>query len=190
MESKENQENELYLQNQLITYIGNKRALLDFIGQEVKVVQEKLGKEKLECLDIFSGSGIVSRYLKQFSSSITTNDLEAYSCIINRCYLSDLDEKQLEDLRDLYKKLNEKIDERMRELERAREENRYVEPGFISKYYAPKDIDDITKLSLVEKHLISPEFAYNKSETGAIVINDEENICIMIKRILNNFTFH
>ena len=86
MESKENQENELYLQNQLITYIGNKRALLDFIGQEIKVVQEKLGKEKLECLDIFSGSGIVSRYLKQFSSSITTNDLEAYSCIINRCY--------------------------------------------------------------------------------------------------------
>lgn len=145
MESKENQENELYLQNQLITYIGNKRALLDFIGQEIKVVQEKLGKEKLECLDIFSGSGIVSRYLKQFSSSITTNDLEAYSCIINRCYLSDLDEKQLEDLRELYKKLNEKIDERMRELERAREENRYVEPGFISKYYAPKDIDDISK---------------------------------------------
>lgn len=43
-----------------------------------------------------------------------------------------------------------------------------------------KDLDDITKLSLVEKHLISPEFAYNKGETGAIVINDDENICMMI----------
>ena len=52
--------------------------------------------------------------------------------------------------------------------------------GYGLKLLRLKDIDDITKLSLVEKHLISPEFAYNKSETGAIVINDEENICIMI----------
>lgn len=43
-----------------------------------------------------------------------------------------------------------------------------------------KDLDDITKLSLVEKHLISPEFAYNKGEIGAIAINDDENICLMI----------
>ena len=43
-----------------------------------------------------------------------------------------------------------------------------------------KDLDDITKLSLVENHLISPEFAYNKQDVGAIAINDEENICIMI----------
>ena len=43
-----------------------------------------------------------------------------------------------------------------------------------------KDMDDITKLSLVEKHIISPEFAMNKTEIGAIAINDEENICIMI----------
>ena len=43
-----------------------------------------------------------------------------------------------------------------------------------------KDMDDITKLSLIEKHIISPEFAINKNEIGAIAINDEENICIMI----------
>ena len=41
-------------------------------------------------------------------------------------------------------------------------------------------MDNITRLSLVEKHLISPEFAVDKNETGAIAINDEENICIMI----------
>ena len=43
-----------------------------------------------------------------------------------------------------------------------------------------KDMDDITKLSLVEKHIVSPEFALNKNEIGAIAINDEENICIML----------
>lgn len=52
--------------------------------------------------------------------------------------------------------------------------------GYGLKLIKLKDLDDITKLSLVEKHLISPEFAYNKTETGAMAINDDENICIMI----------
>ncbi len=52
--------------------------------------------------------------------------------------------------------------------------------GYGLKLIKLKDLDDITKLSLVENHLISPEFAYNKQEVGAIAINDEENICIMI----------
>ena len=52
--------------------------------------------------------------------------------------------------------------------------------GYGLKYLKLKDMDDITKMSLVEKNLISPEFALNKSETGSILINDEENICIMI----------
>lgn len=52
--------------------------------------------------------------------------------------------------------------------------------GYGLKLIRLKDLDDITKISLVEKHLISPEFAYNKGEIGAIAINDDENICIMI----------
>ena len=43
-----------------------------------------------------------------------------------------------------------------------------------------KDMDDITKMSLIEKHLISPDFALNRNDIGAILINEEENICIMI----------
>lgn len=52
--------------------------------------------------------------------------------------------------------------------------------GYGLKFIDLNDIDDITKISLVEKHVISPEFAMNKSKVGAIVINDEENICIMV----------
>lgn len=48
------------------------------------------------------------------------------------------------------------------------------------KFIRLKNIDDITKLSLIEKHIISPDFAVNKQEHGAILINDDENICIMI----------
>ena len=50
--------------------------------------------------------------------------------------------------------------------------------GYGLKYIELRNIDNITKLTLIENHLISPEFATNKN--GAILINDEENICIMI----------
>ena len=48
------------------------------------------------------------------------------------------------------------------------------------KIFLLKDMHHITKLSLIEKHIISPEFALNKTNLGAIAINEEENICIMI----------
>ncbi len=63
------------------------------------------------------------------------------------------------------------------------EKVKYITPslGYGLKYFKLKDIDTITKLSLVEKHIISPEIISDKNEeTSAILINDEENICIMI----------
>lgn len=52
--------------------------------------------------------------------------------------------------------------------------------GYNLKLLKLKDMDDITKLSLVEKRLVSPEFARSRNEDGAILINEEENICIMV----------
>lgn len=52
--------------------------------------------------------------------------------------------------------------------------------GYGLKILKLKDMDDITKMSLVEKRLISPDFVMNKNDIGAIAINEEENICIMI----------
>lgn len=52
--------------------------------------------------------------------------------------------------------------------------------GYGLRFISLKDIDDITKLSLVEKHILSPEFALKNDEIKSIAINDEENICIMI----------
>ena len=59
-------------------------------------------------------------------------------------------------------------------------ENAIPKLGYGLRLVKLKDLDDITKLTLVENHIISPEFAYNKEEIGAIAINDEENISIMI----------
>ena len=65
-----------YLSNQLITYIGNKRTFLGQISKIVMYIKERIGKQYLRTFDGFSGSGIVSRFLKAHSSFIASNDLE------------------------------------------------------------------------------------------------------------------
>lgn len=69
--------------------------------------------------------------------------------------------------------------EEVQELENKIKEGLY-NIGYGLKFFKLNDMDDITKMSLVEKNLISPDFALNKNQTGSILINDEENICIMI----------
>ena len=62
------------------------------------------------------------------------------------------------------------------------EKVKFITPsiGYGLKFLYLKDMDDITKMSLVEKHILSPEMALKKEQNGAILINDEENICIML----------
>ena len=52
--------------------------------------------------------------------------------------------------------------------------------GYGLKFFKLSDMDNITKMSLVEKNILSPEFVMKKNDIGSILINDEENICIMI----------
>lgn len=52
--------------------------------------------------------------------------------------------------------------------------------GYGLKFCKMDNIDEVTKISLMEKHLISPEFAMKGEANQAILINDDENICIMI----------
>jgi adenine-specific DNA-methyltransferase len=119
-----------YLTKQLITYIGNKRALLDFIGNGIKRVQKRLQKNKLKMFDVFSGSGIVARYFKQFSDLLIVNDLEKYSAVINKCYLSNENELNLFALRKYYFEILEEIEKNLRK-------------GIISELYAPMNDEEI-----------------------------------------------
>ena len=105
MEAKENNE---FLTTQIITYIGNKRSLLARIENEIFEVKKEIGKQKLVCADLFSGSGIVARMMKKHSEKLIANDLEKYSCIINSCYLSDRKDYPKEQC-DILRKQIEKI---------------------------------------------------------------------------------
>jgi adenine-specific DNA-methyltransferase len=121
------EEREDFLSRQLITCIGNKRALLDFIGRGVTLVARRLGKPKLDCADVFSGSGVVARYLKRFALRLVANDLERYAEIGNTCYLANESGLDLARLQDEHRELT------------ARLSSRPLEAGFIAELYAPAD---------------------------------------------------
>jgi len=124
-------ENEDYLTRQILTYIGNKRSLLKFITKGIQLVQKKLGKDKLDVFDVFSGSGIVARHFKQFSDNLFVNDLEKYSQITNECYLANTTDINLPELKNIHRYLLDTISA-----------NPLVE-GFITELYAPKNDDNI-----------------------------------------------
>jgi adenine-specific DNA-methyltransferase len=121
----------VYLSRQLITCIGNKRALLPFIGEAVTRVRDSLGGRKLSVLDAFAGSGVVSRYLKSHASRLVSNDLELYATVAARCFLAnrgDVDTVEIEHYRA----------EVMR-----RAKDQPVHDGIIRRNYAPKDDSNI-----------------------------------------------
>ncbi|MBQ3836490.1 MAG: DNA adenine methylase, partial [Treponema sp.] len=130
MAEKKAQENPDFLTKQIITYIGNKRALLPDIQAQVEAVQKALGKKKLVCADLFSGSGIVARLLKRSAKKIIANDLEAYSLLLNDCYLTNV--------KDFPKAEYEEA--RAALLNAAA---RKKTPGIIAKNYAPQDDENI-----------------------------------------------
>ena len=124
------QENNDFLTTQIITYLGNKRLLINNIENEVNTISRRLQKEKMICADIFSGSGIVARMLKKHSDTLIVNDLENYSAVINSCYLinkKDYPEKKCSALRS--------------EIENQSIRKKYR--GIISQNYAPENDDAI-----------------------------------------------
>lgn len=118
--------------DQLITCLGNKRALVPHIEGAIERVKDRLGKSRLRCMDVFSGSGVVSRLLKRHASTLVANDLEDYAAVVSRCYLTnrrDVDESRL---REIVADLN------------ARVLGVDLPPGFIEEMYAPGDEERIT----------------------------------------------
>jgi adenine-specific DNA-methyltransferase len=129
-------EDPAFLQEQIITYIGNKRSLLPFIGQALRKVQKELARERLSVVDLFSGTGVVARYLKRFSDFLIVNDLEAYSKVTNQCYLTNRSSVDQDLLAHSLQCIEAEI------------ASNWVE-GFICKLYSPKDESAISETDRV-----------------------------------------
>ncbi len=72
-----------YLQDQLIAYIGNKRALQPFLAG----VFSRLARPGAVFLDPFAGSGAVARLARYLGYRVLANDWEPYTYVLNYAYL-------------------------------------------------------------------------------------------------------
>ena len=116
-----------YLREQLVTCIGNKRRLLDFVGQGLAAVQARLGRRRLDIADLFAGSGVVSRFFKGSARRLFSSDLEDWSAACGRCFLTNRSAVDAAELADAVEAL------------RSLPPN----PGFVAELYAPADDDAI-----------------------------------------------
>jgi adenine-specific DNA-methyltransferase len=120
-----------YVYQTMLTCIGNKRKLVSHIRSIICEIKNNLSKDKLNIVDGFSGSSVVSRDLSYIANNIYTNDLELYSYIMAYCYLVKPSDIQ-----------KEKIINHINIMNEIAENGPYIE-GIICKYYAPKNTDDI-----------------------------------------------
>ena len=125
-----------YYSKQIITYLGNKRKFISKIDEVIKRIKEDLGVEKINIGEGFSGSGVISRLFKNRAKGgkFFVNDISSYSKILNDCYLTDIDELSNEEL--VY------LQETLETMKKYVKINNTYEP-FISKYWAPKDDNNI-----------------------------------------------
>lgn len=127
---------EEYYTRQIITYLGNKRKFISKIDDVINRIKQDLGVEMLNIGEGFSGSGVVSRLFKNRvnGGSFYVNDISSYSKILNECYLTDIDdlnEGELSYLKNLLETMKKYV----------KIQNTYL--PFISKYWAPKDDNNI-----------------------------------------------
>jgi adenine-specific DNA-methyltransferase len=163
----------------MVSYLGNKRKLLDHIEKYIISCKPK------SALDGFCGSGVVSRLLKTYTKSLIVNDIEPYSIAIQKAYLGSLCKLDKELFLIFLERLNEKVTNNITFL---------VEPTIciISKYYSPKDSYDIkekercfytSENGLRIDHYISLLHNYKELFTDSILSQLSEETKILFRDI-------
>lgn len=176
--------NSEYVEKNLIAYIGNKRRLLNLIINAVKKTgvldSEKNNQENIRFLDLFAGTGVVSRLARSLGFEVTTNDWEYYSYIINKAFL-ELDADFLQNAFEQLGGIRGAL-ETLNALEKPAREDEYI-----SKFYCPENDKNP---DLVNERLFYT--SYNGNKIDAIrakiaewkdksVINEkEENILLAL----------
>ena len=121
-----------FINQTMITYLGNKRKLINKIQEIIKNdILPNVNKDKLSILDGFAGSSVVSRCFAQYSDNLTSNDLELYSYIMLQCFLSKPDN---DDIKQIYHHIDH-----MNDLAK----NGPYQNGIITELYSPENTNDI-----------------------------------------------
>jgi len=99
-----------YFRDQLLTYLGNKRKLIDHF---IHLFQQQ--PSGFTFLDGFCGSGIISRVAKSYAGKIYANDWEYYAYCINACYLSNPTSSDRSMIESWIDQMNESVEKKSHE---------------------------------------------------------------------------
>lgn len=123
--------NKDYVEKHLIAYLGNKRKLLPLILEGIKNISHDI-KSNPKFLDLFAGTGVVSRMAKSLGFEVYCNDWEEYSYQINRAFIG-LDASIL---KTGFAELGgiDTVLEYLNMIDDAEPQDRYI-----SEYYCPAD---------------------------------------------------
>tara|TARA_Y100000816_G_C26079186_1_gene568542 strand:+ start:114 stop:1283 length:1170 start_codon:yes stop_codon:yes gene_type:complete len=135
-----------YFTKQILTYMGNKRKFISKIDDIISMVKSEIGENNINIGEGFSGTGIVSRLLKNrvmgdYSQSLKklyVNDIAGYSNTLNKCYLTssnDVSEFDEVVISTYITEINNFMDDPQDEESKIN--------YFISRNWAPSDDDDI-----------------------------------------------
>lgn len=124
-------ENNPFIYQPMLTCIGNKRKLVTNIHDIISQIKQTLGKSKLNIVDAFAGSSVVSRMLTFHADTLHTNDMELYSYIMAQCYLVTPSPDQQPAIQNHINNMN-----------RIAMNGPYT-PGIICSHYAPAVTTDI-----------------------------------------------
>ena len=133
-----------YLTKQIIAYIGNKRKLLSLIYSALQESGVKIS-DGISFADLFSGSGVVSRFAKSLGFEVYANDWEPYAEILSRGFvaLNQSEWKKIFGGEEVFSALIEKINS----LPSPQPEDQYI-----ARYYAPHT-DDVAQADFHRERL-------------------------------------
>ena len=131
LDKEECLEKQQFVFQSMLTCIGNKRKLVGYIHYIVESVKQFLQKDKLNIVDGFSGSTVVSRELSYSSDNLYMNDLELYSYLMAKCYIVKPTNEQQFRIKDHITNMNDLA------------ENGPYKEGIICKHYSPQNTHNI-----------------------------------------------
>lgn len=121
-----------FVNQTMLTCIGNKRKLVKHIKQIIVELGEHLGKTKLHIVDGFSGSSVVSRELSDVCESLYVNDMEKYAYLMAKCFLVKPSPDQ-----------RQRIEHHIHTMNAMAEHKTNMVEGIICAHYAPANTADI-----------------------------------------------
>jgi adenine-specific DNA-methyltransferase len=122
-----------YLTKQVIAYIGNKRKLLPLIYQAISQADLPY-RSTVTFLDLFSGSGVVSRFAKFLGYEVFSNDWEPYGALLAEGFINVNQKDFLNEIGS-----EEQVQVMLSEINTLPDPS--YDEQYITRYFSPAEID-------------------------------------------------